>query len=177
MRLLERPEIGPLEVLDKGELELLTIGELPNHRGDPFETCHLARAETAFSRDELIAVDGLRHEDRLKDAVLADAGRESLELGRVESLPRLAGIRTDPRQWNLGRRNMLAALRNQGGQAAAEPAVSFGVDRHACAARAAASMACRSADPDAANAFEIGDVAGIGRSSRSRSSRASSEYA
>ena len=68
---LDRVEILSLEVLDQGELELIAIGELANESRDAVETGRLGRPEAPLTGDELVAVDRLRHEDRLKDAVLA----------------------------------------------------------------------------------------------------------
>ena len=45
MRLFQWREIGPLEVLDERQLQLVAIGELSDHRRDPFKAGLLA--ETA----------------------------------------------------------------------------------------------------------------------------------
>ena len=75
-------EILTLEVLDEGELQLLAIGELTDDRGDPFETGRLRRPETPFAGDELVAVEGLRDEDRLQDAMLRGCWRRGTRAAR-----------------------------------------------------------------------------------------------
>jgi hypothetical protein len=97
MGFFQRPEIGSLEVFDKGKLELLAVGKLANDRRDPLETSHLARSKAALPCDQLVSVDRLGHEDRLKDPVLADARREGLELGGIHPLARLARVGSDAR--------------------------------------------------------------------------------
>ena len=100
--LLDRAEIRALEVLDEGDLELVAIGELADHRGNALEPGQLAGPEAPLTGDELVAVERLGDEDGLEHAVLADARCERLELVRVEPLARLAGIRLDPRDRDLG---------------------------------------------------------------------------
>jgi hypothetical protein len=130
MGFFQRPEIGSLEVFDKGHLELLPIGELANDCRDPFEARHLTRSEPTLTGDELVAIDRFGHEDRLEDPVLADARRQRLELGGIHPLSRLAGVRSDARKRDLGRRYLLTALRNERREAAPERAAALGLDRH-----------------------------------------------
>ena len=128
---LERVEILALEVLDQGELELLAIGELADDGGDPLEAGRLGGSEPPFAGDELVAVEGLRDEDRLQDAVLADARRSATAsasgsnrfrgwrgFGRI----RLIGISTA--------RSGPVPLRDQGGQAATETLRAVRTDGH-----------------------------------------------
>ena len=96
VRLLDRAEVRPLEVLDEGELELVAIRELADDRRDALEAGQLAGAESPFAGDELVAVEGLGHEDRLEHAVLADARGQALELGVVHALAGLARVGADP---------------------------------------------------------------------------------
>ena len=84
-RLLDRVEVGALHVLDERDLELVAIGELADERGDVVEAGEARRAHATLAGDELVAVEGLRDEDRLEHAVLADARRELLERRRRRS--------------------------------------------------------------------------------------------
>ena len=77
-RLLDRVEVGALDVLDERHLELIAVRELPDERRDPLEPGEARCAHAALAGDQLVAVKRLRHEDRLQHAVLADAGRELL---------------------------------------------------------------------------------------------------
>ena len=70
-RRLERVEVLALQVLDERELDLLAIGQLADDSRDALQPGRLCGAQSAFAGDELEAVDGLGHEDRLQDAVLA----------------------------------------------------------------------------------------------------------
>ena len=120
-RRLERIEILALEVLDECELELLAIGELPDDRRDPLESGCLGGTEPPLAGDELVAVDGLGHEDRLEDPVLDDALGERRELIGIEPLPWLVRVRADPGDRDVDRRRLArAALRDERGQAASE---------------------------------------------------------
>ena len=83
VRLLDRVEVRALEVLDERQLELLAIGELADDRRDALQAGQPRGADAALAGDELVAVEGLGDEDRLDDAVLADARGERLELGFV----------------------------------------------------------------------------------------------
>ena len=73
---LDRVEVLALEVLDERELELLAVGELADDRRDPVQAGRDRGPEATLAGDELVAVEGLGHEDRLDDAVLGDARRE-----------------------------------------------------------------------------------------------------
>ena len=128
--LLDRVEVRALEVLDEGQLELLPIGELADDRRDALEAGEPGRPEPALAGDELVAVEGLGDEDRLEDAVLADARREGLELGRRRiavvagggwARIRASGISVDAVR--------LGALRDQRRETAAQAALPLGMDR------------------------------------------------
>ena len=138
---LHGAEIRPLEVLDQGDLELRPIGELADDGRDALEAGEPGRPEAALARDELVAVEGLGDEDGLEDAVLADAGREGLELVRVEPLSWLAGIGLDPREGDLRHAVRLGALRDQRRETTAQAALPLGMDRHERAPIAAGSEA------------------------------------
>src|SRR5262245_25656575 len=128
---LDRAEVGPLEVLDQGHLELVAVGELSDHGRDPVEPGESSGTEATLAGDELVAVERLRHEDRLQHAVLADAGRKGLELIGAEALPRLTGVRLDPGDRDLGDPRRLLSLRDQGGEAATQTRLALRMDGHA----------------------------------------------
>ena len=92
-RRLERIEILALQVLDQRELELVAIGELAHDCRDAFEAGGLRGPEPALAGDELVAVDRLGHEDRLDDAVLADARGQGRQAVGVEPLAWLVRVR------------------------------------------------------------------------------------
>ena len=70
--------------------------------GDGGQAGLLRGAEAALAGDELVLVAGARDDERLNDAVLADAARQLVDRGLVEGLARLEGIRLDLRDRNLG---------------------------------------------------------------------------
>jgi hypothetical protein len=94
--LFEGTQVFALEVLYERELELVSIRELPNDRGDPVETGKLGGAEASLAGDELVAVNRLDHEDRLQDAMGGNARSEGLELRLTDPLTGLARVRPDP---------------------------------------------------------------------------------
>jgi hypothetical protein len=95
------------------------------------EAGRLRGTEAPFSRDELIAVDGLGDQDGLEDAVLDDARGERRQALRVESLARLMGVGTDPRCRDLERPRLSgASLRDERGEAAAESLRTFRPNGH-----------------------------------------------
>ena len=55
-----RAEVGALEVLDEGELELVPVGELADDGGDALEAGEPGRPEAALAGDELVAVERSR---------------------------------------------------------------------------------------------------------------------
>ena len=89
MRRLDRIEVLALQVLDERQLEPLLVVEVADDRRDAVQTGRRRRADAPLAGDELVAVEGLRHEDRLEDAVLADAGDERGHLGIAEIAARL----------------------------------------------------------------------------------------
>jgi hypothetical protein len=118
--LLHGAEILALKILDQRDLELLAISKLPHDRGDPLKTGELARPEPTLSGDELVAVERLGHEDRLQDAVLADARRKVFQIGIVDALARLSRIRAHPIDRDLRAAVFMGALWDERGQATAQ---------------------------------------------------------
>ena len=102
--LLERTQVRPLEVLHERQLELMLVGELANDRRDAHEPGQARGADATLARDELVALEGLGHEDGLEDTVRGDAGREGLQLGPVDRAAGLVGVGNDPVERDLGRR-------------------------------------------------------------------------
>ncbi len=119
--LVDRVEVGALDVLDERDLELVAIRELADERRDALEAREPGGAHAALAGDELVAVERLGDEDRLQHAVLADARGELLEAGVVDVAPRLVRVRRDPGERDLDHgRGRLRALRDQRGEPAAE---------------------------------------------------------
>ena len=95
--LVEGGEVGPLQVLDEGELERLAprLGGRPEDGRDPGEPGEGGGAEPALPGDELEAVAVALHDDGLEDAVGADRVGEAGEGLGVEVAPRLLGVGAD----------------------------------------------------------------------------------
>src|SRR5262249_50818617 len=133
------------------------------------------RPNSTLAGDELVAIDRLGHEDRLDDAVGADALGEGLEgiVGHAET--RLARGLPDPIERDLdGARRRSGALRDGGGQASAKPVRSLAANGHQAAP---AIVTSRSANEASARAARVGPGAPetpSGRPSRRRISAASS---
>jgi len=122
VRLLDRAEIGPLQILDKCELQLIAVGELANDGRDSLEPRKLSRPDAALPGDELITVERLRHENGLEDAVLPDARGELFDCLLVNRTSRLVRIPADAYDRDLGRRgDGGGSLRDERGKAPPEP--------------------------------------------------------
>ena len=120
-RLVDRVEIRALDVLHQRDLELVTIGELSHDGGDAIEACEASRTHTPLAGDQLVPGDRLRHEDRLEDAMLADARRKLLELTLVDVAAGLERVGLDLRERDLDDRGRGRRPRgDQRVQAAAE---------------------------------------------------------
>ena len=127
----DRVEILALEVLDQSEFELMAIGKLANQSGDAIKTGRLGRPEAPLTSDELVAVDRLSHEDRLKDAVLGDARRERGKTVGIEPLTWLVRVGLDPRRRDLeGSWLSGVPLRDERSEAATESLGAIGSNRH-----------------------------------------------
>src|SRR6185312_13346108 len=94
---LDRVEILPLEVLDERQLEALTVVEMTDDGRDPVETGRDGGANPSLPGDQLIPIERLGDEDRLKHAVFSDARRQARHLGIAEPASRLIRVRTDAR--------------------------------------------------------------------------------
>ena len=91
---LHRVQIRPLEVLDEGELELVLLAGLADHRRDPFEPGELGGAETPLARHEPVAVERLGHQHGLEDAVGGDAGGELCQASSSKAVRGWYGFRS-----------------------------------------------------------------------------------
>ena len=89
-------EVGALQVLDEGELQLVAIGELPDDGRDTLEAGRDRGSQPTLPGDELVPVEDLGHEDRLDDAVFGHARGERGELVRIPGASRLVRVRADP---------------------------------------------------------------------------------
>jgi hypothetical protein len=159
---LEGIEIFALQVLDKGELELVAVGELPDDGRDAFEAGRMGGPEPALAGDELVAVNGFRDQDRLQDTVLGDARRERGQTVLIEAFAGLMRVRADARDRDLdGTALPGAALRDERCETSTQALGPLGPDGHEAAAIIVPSL-----DADAAT-----------RPSRVLSSFARAEYA
>ena len=120
MRFLERIEIGALDVLDDGQLELVAVGELPDHRRDALQTGRAGRADPALAGDQDVTVEGLRHDHRLQDPVLAHAGGQRRQLLLVHVATWLIRIRGDPSQRHIVDADVHRSGRDQGREPSAQ---------------------------------------------------------
>ena len=93
-RLFDRVEVLALDVLDERDLQRVALGHhLFDDDRDGGQAGLLRGAEAALAGDELVLVAGARDDERLDDAVLADAARQLFDRRFVERLARLEGIR------------------------------------------------------------------------------------
>src|SRR5690606_435532 len=100
--LLQRVELGAVQVLQQGvQEELLVLGG-PDDRRDLLQTRLTAGPPAALTHDELVlARTGLPDDDRLEEADLLDGGDELREGVVVEYRTRLTRVRSDRVQRNL----------------------------------------------------------------------------
>jgi hypothetical protein len=118
----ERIEIVALQILDNRNFQTLQVGTRPHDRGNAGPLQHRAGAPAAFSRDELVPLAALAHENRHEHAMLDDRGLEFVHGRRVEVFARLMRVRTHSLYRNLpddlggrsGRRNGNRRLAEQG---------------------------------------------------------------
>ena len=121
--LLERVEVGALDVLHERQLQLLPVGRRAADDGrDAGQAGDPRGAQASLAGDEPVAVDRLLHDDRLEDAVGLDAAGQRLErfLFRVRS--RLGRIQRDLLDRDLHRGWTGRTLRDERRETAAEPA-------------------------------------------------------
>ena len=96
VRLLDRVEVGSLEVLDQSEDELFVGLHVVAHDGGNRGQARNARSTPApLARDQLIAVDVPAHEQRLQHAMRADRVCELGQRLRVEARAHLLVRRPD----------------------------------------------------------------------------------
>ena len=98
---LDGIKILALEVLDEGELKLLPIGQLADHRRDPIQPDGDRRSETPLAGHQLIPLEGLGHEDRLDHPVLANARDQGGKRRVIDPLAWLVRVRSDPSEGDL----------------------------------------------------------------------------
>src|SRR5262249_46799538 len=147
------------------ELELVAVSELPDDRRDPLEADDPGGPYASLAGDEGVAVDGLGHEDRLDDAMLADALGKAGQGFVVHPQARLAWVLADAGKRDVDRTCCRrSALGDQGCQAATEALGAVAAYGHASTAAAGGI------DADERSIRR-------GRSSRARISSARSRYA
>jgi hypothetical protein len=100
--LLERVRIRALPVLDDLQLERLGVGELAHDRGHVDELRHLRGAEAALAGDDLEAFAQRPRDDRLDDALRADARGELSSFSLSKILRWLSGEATASRAGSTG---------------------------------------------------------------------------
>jgi hypothetical protein len=136
LRSLDRVEVLSLEVFDQCELELGPLVEMTDDRRDPIEAGLGRRADPPLTGHQLIAVDGLGHEDRLQHAVLADARGQGRELSWVETPARLIRVRPDAGDGDLDCTALAdRALGDQCGKTTAQALSALGTNGHDSATR------------------------------------------
>ncbi|KAK0330219.1 hypothetical protein LTR94_033717, partial [Friedmanniomyces endolithicus] len=91
LRLLDRVEILPLDILQKSDLQRFAVGIVADDDRHLVETRALRRAPAAFAGDDLVIMAVGADDDRLDHAALGDRGGEFLQRGFVEMAARLAG--------------------------------------------------------------------------------------
>ena len=92
---LKRIQIGPLDVLDNGKLERLTIVRLDNNDRNIVQSGPLCGTPAALAGDDLERIDAANHRpdhNGLDDVALADRGRQFLQIAFGKMLPRIERI-------------------------------------------------------------------------------------
>ena len=82
--LFDRVEVLALNVLDDRQLGHLPVGHFANLHRHAFPARHLGGAQAALAGDELVAALERPHDDRLQEAVRANAVAQVGDLGFVE---------------------------------------------------------------------------------------------
>src|SRR5438270_11606097 len=109
LRLLERCQILPLEILDERDLQDLGIAQRPDDDRPLVQSGTLRRSPAPFAGDQLEFRPGVArisndiinqivdrtHQERLDDALFADRLHEAIELGFGKAPPRLERRRAD----------------------------------------------------------------------------------
>jgi hypothetical protein len=112
--LLDRVEVGALEVLDERQLEHHVVADpFADDRGDHRKADGLRGAPPAFAGDQLIAPRRGADDDGLQDAVRADARLELGERLGSENAAWLEGVRSDLSEGKLGLRFLGGARRTR----------------------------------------------------------------
>ena len=93
--LFDRVEVAPLDVLDERGLQRLLVVEVDDADRDALQPDLGRGPESTFAGDELILAVDAADDERLQDAVLADAGGQRRELIVVEMLARLIRVLDD----------------------------------------------------------------------------------
>ena len=127
-RLLEHVEVRAVDVLHQRVLERRRVVGVAHQRGDVLEADPAGGAPPALARDDLVALVGLPHQDRLQDPDLADRLRERRELLLVEVLSRLVRVRPDRRHRDL--LEPADALRHPRRDQSPEPLTQTAASRH-----------------------------------------------
>jgi hypothetical protein len=110
--LLDRREVGALDILDDGDLEALGVGKLAHQRRHDAQAGGLRGPPAALAGDdlELARVHRGPHQDRLQDPLGAHRGRQLLELGLIKAAAGLVRIRADRLDGDLGDAGVAAGL-------------------------------------------------------------------
>src|ERR1051326_4618466 len=93
--LLDRVEIGPLDVLDQGGFHHLLIVEVDDLHGHLREAERTDRSQAALAGDELVALADAADDQRLEHAMVANRVAQRLQVRLVESSPRLVRVDVD----------------------------------------------------------------------------------
>ena len=95
LRLFDRIEVAALDVLDEGGFEDLLIVEVHDGDGHAVQSRFAGGPQPALAGHELKAFADLPHDQRLQDAVSADAGTERGKFVAIEGLARLIRVLLD----------------------------------------------------------------------------------
>ena len=103
-RLLERVELGAVQVLQQRVAQHVVVVGVPHDRRDGGEAGLLGGAPAALAHDQLVGVlAGAAHDDRLQQPDLADGVHQLGERLLLEDLARLAGVGPHLRRWGARR--------------------------------------------------------------------------
>ena len=121
-RLLDRVQVGTLDVLDERQLQQLRAVHLTHDHRHGGQVGEARRLQTALARDEAVAALLFQaHHQRLQDAVLADRFRQLAQLLGLEVGPGLLRVRRNQIDIDLLQRSPGGRLFAAAGQEGVEP--------------------------------------------------------
>ena len=98
LRLFQRIQVLPLEVLNKGNFHGLLVGNFPDDDGDFVQPQHPCRTPAAFAGDDLVVQPVGAHQNGLEHAVALNGVRQRRNCLFAENLSGLISVRLQFRE-------------------------------------------------------------------------------